>query len=229
MVSEVINNRVSGRRLGKDMEIDFKEISPRERYKLLSSTVIPRPIALVSSTGPDGVDNAAPYSFFNVFSEDPPLLILGLQNKEDGSSKDTARNIMDTGEFVVNLIDRQMAEAMNNCAVDFPPEVSEFDVTGMNRAPCKMVDVKRIAEAPVALECRQTFTIKLNRNRDICLGEVVYMHVRDDIIDAKARRINIENYEIVARLFADYYAGITDPFALQRIDMPEWYEQWIEN
>ena len=70
------------------MEIDFKEISPRERYKLLSSTVIPRPIALVSSTGPDGVDNAAPYSFFNVFSEDPPLVILGLQNKEDGSSKD---------------------------------------------------------------------------------------------------------------------------------------------
>ena len=97
------------------MKIDFQEISPRERYKLLSSTVIPRPIALVSTRGIDGVDNAAPYSFFNVFSEDPPILILGLQNKDDGAPKDTARNILDTGEFVVNLIDRKMAEAMNNC------------------------------------------------------------------------------------------------------------------
>ena len=110
------------------MKIDFQEISPRERYKLLSSTVIPRPIALVSTRGIDGVDNAAPYSFFNVFSEDPPILILGLQNKDDGAPKDTARNILDTSEFVVNLIDRKMAEAMNNCAVDFPPEISEFDV-----------------------------------------------------------------------------------------------------
>ena len=114
------------------MEINFQDISPRERYKLLSSTVIPRPIALVSSRGLDGVDNAAPYSFFNVFSEDPPIVILGLQNKDDGSPKDTTRNILETSEFVVNLIDRKMAEAMNNCAVDFPPEVSEFDITGLN-------------------------------------------------------------------------------------------------
>ena len=208
------------------MEINFQDISPRERYKLLSSTVIPRPIALVSSRGIDGVDNAAPYSFFNVFSEDPPIVILGLQNKDDGSPKDTTRNILESGEFVVNLIDRKMAEAMNNCAVDFPPEVSEFDITGLNRAPCKLIGAYRIAEAPVALECRQTFTIKLNKNRDICLGEVLYMHIRDDIIDAKTKRIKIENYEIVARLFADYYAGITDPYALKRIDMPDWYNEW---
>jgi flavin reductase (DIM6/NTAB) family NADH-FMN oxidoreductase RutF len=209
------------------MEINFQDISPRERYKLLSSTVIPRPIALVSSRGLDGIDNAAPYSFFNVFSEDPPIVILGLQNKDDGSPKDTTRNILGSGEFVVNLIDRKMAEAMNNCAVDFPPEVSEFDITGLNRAPCKLIGANRIAEAPVALECRQTFTIKLNKNRDICLGEVLYMHIRDDIIDAKTKRIKIENYEIVARLFADYYAGITDPYALERIDMPDWYNEWI--
>ena len=208
------------------MEINFQDISPRERYKLLSSTIIPRPIALVSSRGLDGVDNAAPYSFFNVFSEDPPIVILGLQNKDDGSPKDTTRNILETSEFVVNLIDRKMAEAMNNCAVDFPPEVSEFDITGLSRAPCKLIDANRIGEAPVALECRQTFTIKLNKNRDICLGEVLYMHIRDDIIDAKTKRIKIENYEIVARLFADYYAGITDPYALERLDMPDWYNEW---
>lgn len=208
------------------MDINFQDITSRERYKLLSSTVIPRPIALVSSRGPDGVDNVAPYSFFNVFSEDPPIVILGLQNKDDGSPKDTTRNILKTSEFVVNLIDRNMAEAMNNCAVDFPPEVSEFDITGLNPAPCKVIGANRVAEAPVALECRQTFTIKLNKNRDICLGEVLYMHIRDDIIDAKTKKIKIENYEIVARLFADYYAGITDPYALERIDMPDWYNKW---
>ena len=208
------------------MEINFQDISPRERYKLLSSTVIPRPIAMVSSRGLDGVDNVAPYSFFNVFSEDPPIVILGLQNKDDGSPKDTTRNILKTSEFVVNMIDRKMVEAMNNCAVDFPPEVSEFDITGLNRAPCEVIAANRLAEAPVALECRQTFTIKLNKNRDICLGEVLYMHIRDDIIDAKTKKIKIENYEIVARLFADYYAGITDPYALERIDMPDWYNKW---
>ena len=211
------------------MKINFQEISPRERYKLLSSTVIPRPIALVSSRGINGVDNAAPYSFFNVFSEDPPILILGLQNKDDGAPKDTARNILETGEFVVNLIDRKMAEAMNNCAVDFAPEISEFDVTGLSRAPCELIDVARISEAPVAFECRQSFTIKLNKNRDICLGEVIYMHVRDDIIDARSKRIKIENYEIVARLFADYYAGIEEPFSLERINMPNWYNEWTKN
>ena len=210
------------------MKINFQEISPHERYKLLSSTVIPRPIALVSSRGIDGVDNAAPYSFFNVFSEDPPILILGLQNKDDGAPKDTARNILETGEFVVNLIDRKMAEAMNNCAVDFAPEISEFDVTGLSRAPCELIDVARISEAPVAFECRQSFTIKLNKNRDICLGEVIYMHVRDDIIDARSKRIKIENYEIVARLFADYYAGIEEPFSLERINMPTWYNEWTK-
>ena len=211
------------------MKIDFQEISPRERYKLLSSTVIPRPIALVSTRGIDGVDNAAPYSFFNVFSEDPPILILGLQNKDDGAPKDTARNILDTGEFVVNLIDRKMAEAMNNCAVDFPPEISEFDVTGLSRSPCELIDVSRINEAPVAFECRQSFTIKLNKNRDICLGEVIYMHIRDNIIDAKSKKIKIDNYEIVARLFADYYAGIEEPFSLERINMPAWYNEWTKN
>ena len=211
------------------MKIDFQEISPRERYKLLSSTVIPRPIALVSTRGIDGVDNAAPYSFFNVFSEDPPILILGLQNKDDGAPKDTARNILDTGEFVVNLIDRKMVEAMNNCAVDFPPETSEFDVTGLSRSSCELIDVSRITEAPVAFECRQSFTIKLNKNRDICLGEVIYMHIRDNIIDAKSKRIEIDNYEIVARLFADYYAGIEEPFSLERINMPTWYNEWTKN
>lgn len=211
------------------MEIDFQKIEPRLRYKLLSSTIIPRPIALVSTRSDDGTDNAAPYSFFNVFSEDPPVVVLGLQHREDKSAKDTTRNIHQTDSFVVNLIDRPMAEAMNTCAADFPPEISEFDIAGLTRADCRKINVKRIAEAPVALECRRTMVLQLSNARDLCIGEVLYMHIRDNMICPETHRINLENYQIVARLFADYYAGIDEPYALKRVDMPEWYKEWTKN
>ncbi len=211
------------------MEINFQTIEPRLRYKLLSSTIIPRPIALVSTRSADGVDNAAPYSFFNVFSEDPPVVVLGLQHHEDRSAKDTTRNIHQTNNFVVNLIDRPIAEAMNDCAADFPPEVSEFDVTGLTRADCVKIEAKRVAEAPVALECRRTITLQLSNARDLCVGEVLYMHIRDDLIDANTYRINMDNYQVVARLFADYYADLKEPYALNRINMPDWYKEWLKN
>jgi flavin reductase (DIM6/NTAB) family NADH-FMN oxidoreductase RutF len=210
------------------MQIDFKKIEPKLRYKLLSSTIIPRPIALVSTRSRDGVDNAAPYSFFNVFSEDPPIVILGLQHKEDHSTKDTTRNIHYSNAFAINLIDQPMAKAMNNCAFDFPPETSEFDATGLTRAGCVKIDVKRVAQAPVTLECRRKMTLQLSNTRDLCIGEVVYMHIRDDIIDPKTYRINIENYGVVARLFADYYADLGEPYTLERTGMPLWYDEWIE-
>jgi flavin reductase (DIM6/NTAB) family NADH-FMN oxidoreductase RutF len=103
------------------LSFNFAELQPTQRYKLLCGLVVPRPIALVTSTSPDGVVNAAPFSFFNVFSEHPALLVLGLQHNEDGSPKDTTRNIHLTGEFVVNLVDEGIAEAMNLTATDFPP------------------------------------------------------------------------------------------------------------
>src|SRR5919206_2842090 len=93
--------------------VAFAEIEPRERYKLLCATIVPRPIALVTSLGPDGVVNAAPFSFFNVFSEEPPLVVLGLQSKPDGTIKDTPANIREAGAFVVNLVDERLAERMN--------------------------------------------------------------------------------------------------------------------
>jgi len=107
--------------------VAFPELEPRERYKLLCATVVPRPIALVTSVGRDGVVNAAPFSFFNVFSEEPPLIVLGLQHKPDAAPKDTTRNIAETGVFVVNLVDEGLAEAMNVCAIDFPPQISEIE------------------------------------------------------------------------------------------------------
>jgi flavin reductase (DIM6/NTAB) family NADH-FMN oxidoreductase RutF len=111
---------------GVAADIGFDALDPALRYKLLVGVVVPRPIAFVTTLGADGQVNAAPFSFFNVFSEEPPLVVLGLQSKPDNSPKDTTANIRRSGEFVVNLVDEDLAEAMNLCAVDFPPEVSEL-------------------------------------------------------------------------------------------------------
>jgi flavin reductase (DIM6/NTAB) family NADH-FMN oxidoreductase RutF len=115
-------------------EADVATLPAQDRYKLLCGLVVPRPIALVTSIGPGGVVNAAPFSFFNVFAEDPALVVLGLQARSDGSLKDTAAHIRDTGSFVVNLVDEALAERMNICAVDFPAETSELDAAPHYRA-----------------------------------------------------------------------------------------------
>ena len=94
------------------MFLDFEKLEPKSRYKLITASIVPRPIALVTTRNKDGSTNAAPFSFFNVFSEDPPLVVLGLQTKPDKSLKDTTTNIRNTGEFVVNLVDDKMAEKM---------------------------------------------------------------------------------------------------------------------
>lgn len=204
------------------MEVDFGEIEPRLRYKLLTATVIPRPIALVSTRSPEGIDNAAPFSFFNVFGENPPLIVLGLQAKAPGSPKDTTRNIRITNEFVINLVDAPVARAMNDCAVDFPEDVSEFDAAGLTRAACRHVDVCRIAEAPIAFECRRTVILQLNETRDLCVGEVLHMHARDGIIDPDTMRLDLDRYDIVARLFGDLYAQLGEPYELTRLSHDEW-------
>jgi flavin reductase (DIM6/NTAB) family NADH-FMN oxidoreductase RutF len=204
------------------VEIDFAKLTGPERYKLLSSTVVPRPIALVSTRGANGVDNAAPFSFFNVFAESPPTVVLGLQIRADGAVKDTARNIRESGEFVINLVDRPIAEAMNVCAIDFEEEVSEFDLARVTRAPCRHVAAMRIAEAPVAFECRRTVTLQLSKQRDIVVGEVIHMHVRDGLFNPETLHIDLSQYAIVGRMFGDLYTPVETTFALERMSPDEW-------
>ncbi len=161
------------------MRFDFRELGPAERYKLLGGLVVPRPIALVTTRDPDGRDNAAPFSFFNVLAEEPPLVVLGLGISPSGRAKDTTNNIRDSGEFVVNLVDEPIAEAMNLCAIDLPPEVSEVELAGFSLLPSEVVAPGRIAAAPVSMECRRYVTLQPGRERYIVLGEVVMLHVRD--------------------------------------------------
>lgn len=192
------------------------------RYKLLVGLVVPRPIALVTSIGPGGVVNAAPFSFFNVFSEEPPLVLLGLQSRPDGSIKDTPANIRETGAFVINLVDEALAEQMNVCAVDFPASESEIDAAGLELAAGTEIGVPHIATAPVALECRHYMTLEVNRERRLCIGQVVCLHVRDGIVNPENLRVDIDAYRPVARLHGNYYARLGEVFQLVRQSYSEW-------
>lgn len=195
------------------MEFDFESLPPQDRYRLLCSFVAPRPIALVTTTGAGGTPNAAPMSFFNVFSQDPPIVILGIQARPDGTEKETMRNIRRSGEFVVNLCDMAIAQQMVDCGIGFPDEVDEVALTGLSHAPSLKIAPSRVAESPAAMECRVSQVIDYPR-RAIVLGEVVQMHVRDTCLDAAGRYVRPETYQPVARLHADNYIVSDRQFAL---------------
>lgn len=207
------------------MTFDFETLEQPLRYKLLVGLVVPRPIALVTSVGVNGIVNAAPFSFFNVFSEEPPLLVLGLQSRPDGTIKDTPANIRETGAFVVNLVDEALAEQMNICAVDFPSGESEIEAAGLDLVPGTSVAVPHIASAPVALECRHYMTLEVSRERRLCIGQVVCLHVRDGILEPSNLRVNVEAYRPVARLYGNYYARLGEIFQMVRQSYVEWKSQ----
>jgi flavin reductase (DIM6/NTAB) family NADH-FMN oxidoreductase RutF len=207
------------------MRFDLAELSASERYKLLAGLVVPRPIALVTTQSPDGRVNAAPFSFFNVFAEEPPLIVLGLGISPSGGAKDTTVNIRDTGEFVVNLVDEAIAEAMNLCAIDFPPEVDEIEVAGLALAPSDKVAPPRIAQAPVNLECRRYLTLQPARERYLVLGRVVMAHVRDGVLDPATLRVDRDAYAPIGRLFGGGYVRTHDLFEMPRLTYREWLER----
>jgi flavin reductase (DIM6/NTAB) family NADH-FMN oxidoreductase RutF len=204
------------------VSLAFASLKPLERYKLLCGLVIPRPIALVTTLGPDGVVNAAPFSFFNVFSEDPPLVVLGIQSKADGSLKDTPSHIGDSGAFVVNLVDEALGARMNTCAVDFPRDKSEIEAAGLTVAPGVAIPVPHIVEAPAAFECRHYKTLEVSALRRLVIGEIVHLHARPGIVDPARMYINLAEYKPLARLFGNLYAPLGEPFDLTRQSYGEW-------
>ena len=165
------------------MQYAPSDLKPRERYKVLASFVLPRPIAWVTTVGPTGVVNAAPYSFFNVFCEDPPLCMFASNRRPDGRVKDTQINIERTGEFVVNMTDEPLAEAMHESSGDFPPEIGEPAYLGLKLAPSTKIAVPRLADAPFAMECKTWKTIDVNGDRMLIMGEGINFHIRDDLWD----------------------------------------------
>lgn len=192
------------------MQYAASELSAHERYKLLISFVLPRPIAWVTTIGPTGVVNAAPFSFFNVFAEDPPLCMFAINRRPDGRIKDTWTNIERTGEFVVNLTDEPLAQVMHESSGDFPPDIGEPDYLKLGLAPSTAVKPPRLAAAPWSLECKIWQVINVKDDRQLIIGEGVHFHVRDELWDPKAMRVLMDKYHPVGRMFADRYCRTDD-------------------
>jgi flavin reductase (DIM6/NTAB) family NADH-FMN oxidoreductase RutF len=196
------------------MELELAQLPPLERYKLLIGLVIPRPIAWVSTFSANGVANCAPFSFFNVISEDPPLCILSFNWRSDREIKHTLKNIRRTGEFVVNLADEGTANAMHLTGTELPEAESEFSKYGLTPAPAKRVKHPRIAEAAASLECRVERRIEFGPEREMVVGEILLIHAREGIVDPMTKRISEEHYRPVGRLFADRYCTTRQRFNL---------------
>lgn len=201
------------------MEFDFTRLDPQDRYRLLTNFIGPRPIALVSTRSEGGQDNAAPMSFFNVFSHDPALVVLGIQTRPDGQEKDTVRNIRREGEFVVNMVDMALSQAMLVCGLGVAEDVDEVALAGLTSAPCAHIRARRIVESPCAMECRVDRLLEYGR-RLLVIGEVVQMHVRRDCLDAAGRYVNPEVYQPIARLHADNYITSDRQFVMPTPSMP---------
>jgi len=163
-------------------EIDASQVSWQDQYKLMVGTVTPRPIALVTTLGADG-PNAAPFSFFNAVGSDPAMLMFSVGDRS-GKAKDTVRNIRETPEFVVHIVSDAIKDKMNVCAVDYPFGVNELERAGFTILPSRKVKPPRIAEAPVALECKLMQIVEMGRKPyHVVFGEVVYFHYHDGIVN----------------------------------------------
>jgi flavin reductase (DIM6/NTAB) family NADH-FMN oxidoreductase RutF len=169
-------------------------------------------VALVTSRNPSGLCNAAPYSFFNIFSEDPAIAILGIGVKPNGKSKDTIQNIKDVKEFVINMVDKSIIGAMHIASAEIPSNESEIEYAGVTLVDSKTVSVQRIAEAPASLECELFQIIELNERRSLVLGKIKSIYIKDEIIDPLSKRIIPEKYSPIARLFGDYYAWLGERY-----------------
>jgi flavin reductase (DIM6/NTAB) family NADH-FMN oxidoreductase RutF len=186
------------------MEFDFENLDPQGRYRLLTNFVGPRPIALVTTRSPDGCNNAAPMSFFNVFSHDPAIVILGIQPRLTGEEKDTLANIRRTQVFAINMVDMALSQQMLICGLGFDSEVDELTMAGLTALQCRKIDASYAEEAPCVFECRVERLIEYPR-RTLVLGEVIHMHVRRNCLDADGHYVDPEHYQPIARLHADNY------------------------
>jgi flavin reductase (DIM6/NTAB) family NADH-FMN oxidoreductase RutF len=200
------------------MELDLEGEYAGRAYQILASLVTPRPIAWVTTLGPDGVVNAAPFSFFNLLGANPPILGFCPGDRDDGTPKDTARNIRLSHEFVVNLVDEKNAEAMNVTAASLPYGMSELKSAGITTAPSSIVKPPRIVESPASLECVEWGTLQIGGNR-LVIGLIKRVHVRDELFDPQRERIRSELFQVIGRMASpNWYCRTSDRFEMKRPD-----------
>jgi flavin reductase (DIM6/NTAB) family NADH-FMN oxidoreductase RutF len=192
------------------MQYNFDGPHAEDAYAILASLVVPRPIALVTTMDAMGRLNAAPFSFFNLLGTEPPVVALGIGNRADDTPKDTARNIETTGEFVINLVHPELAEAMNLCSASIPYGQSEIELAGLSTAASFFLKTPRLAEARVALECKLVQTSYIGENR-IILGQIHHAYVHADMVDAGTGRIVTEAWAPIGRLASPHWYCQTQP------------------
>ncbi|TCP64293.1 flavin reductase family protein [Baia soyae] len=209
------------------MRLDPKQLTQKENYKLMIGSVLPRPIAFVTSMNQDGIVNAAPFSFYTAVSTNPPMIGFTVNRKPGNVQKDTASNIQLNGEFVVHVVDETNVAMVNETATEFPSNVSEVEAAGFTLEPSEVVTVPRIRESKVQLECKLHQIIPMGGiadapNSDFIVGEIVQFHVQDDLLmDGK---INTDQLKPVGRLAGLYYGNIGETYAMPRKS----YEAWLE-
>jgi flavin reductase (DIM6/NTAB) family NADH-FMN oxidoreductase RutF len=200
------------------MELDLEKETTSRAYLLLASLVTPRPIALVTTLNTDGRVNAAPFSFFNLMGANPPICAFAPGDRDDGTPKDTARNIRSTHEFVVNLVDESIATAMNECAASLPFGENELTRAGLTATESSLVKPPRIAEAPASLECFEWGTLQIGGNRMV-IGLIKRLHIRDELYDADKQRINTAKLLTIGRMASPHwYCRTGDRFEMKRPD-----------
>jgi flavin reductase (DIM6/NTAB) family NADH-FMN oxidoreductase RutF len=200
----------------KNMELDLEHDYADRAYPLLASLVTPRPIAFVTTLSPEGKINAAPFSFFNLMGANPPILAFAPGDRDNGTPKDTALNIRATHEFVVNLVDEGIAEAMNQCAASLPYGENELVRAGLTAVPSSLVKPPRIAEAPASLECVEWGTLQIGGNR-VVIGLIKRLHVREELFDAAKKRIHTDKFQVIGRMAVPHwYCRTRDQFEMIR-------------
>lgn len=199
-------------------EFDAAALDAQTQYKLLIGSITPRPIALVTTLGSKG-PNAAPFSFFNGVGSDPAMVMFSVGNTS-GHTKDTVANIRETPEFVVHIVSDAIREKMNVCAIEYPLGVNEIEEAGFTAVASKKVRPPRIAESPIAFECRLLQMIELGRvPYHLVVGEVVYFHYHEGIVDERFH-VDVGKVNPIGRLAGrGGYTRITDRFEMPRLKL----------
>ena len=200
------------------MQFDPLEIDQKAIYKLLTGAVIPRPIGWISSVSPSGVPNLAPFSFFNAIGDDPPHVMFSTV-RSNNTNKDTLNNVLETKEFVVNMVTEDTVERMNRTAEIVAPEVNEFELAGLTPIASVKVKPARVKESPITMECELVHHYTLENHKyggaTIIIGKIVMFHIDESVL-LDDHKINLEVYKPVARLTGSNYAKLGEIFSIKR-------------
>ena len=206
------------------LEFNISQMKAPLRYTLLISLITPRPIAFISTLSDKGIPNAAPFSFFNLMGNDPPIVAIGIGKDvtRKNDLKDSGYNIQKTKEFVINIVNESILEQMNMTSIDFPPEVDEFEIAGLTKLPSIKVKPPRIAESPANLECRLASTVEIGNTR-VVLGEIIYLHIKKEFLDHENQTVLTDLISPIGRMHKNsVYTRTTNLFNLPRISFKEW-------